>query len=99
MNLFDEYVAYLKDNPDGYWFKAKLYGIGWMPAKKQGWAVLGMYLLFVLGLVLLAPNMVNDEQAMTHVMVPIFVATALLLAIVLRTGEPLKWHWGRKHGE
>jgi len=38
--MIKEYIAYLKDNPQGYWFKAKLYGWGWDPAIWQGWLVL-----------------------------------------------------------
>ena len=30
--MIKEYIAYLKDNPQGYWFKARLYGWGWAPA-------------------------------------------------------------------
>jgi hypothetical protein len=33
MKLFKEYTDYLKDNPQGYWFKRKLYGWGWTPAR------------------------------------------------------------------
>ena len=29
--MIKEYIAYLKDNPQGYWFKARLYGWGWVP--------------------------------------------------------------------
>lgn len=99
MNVFEEYVAYLKDNPQGYWFKRKLYGFGWMPAKKQGWIVLGVYLLFVITLSVAATEKVNDTQAVTWVLVPVALATVLLLIIAFKTGQPLKWQWGKKHGE
>ncbi len=99
MNLFTEYAEYLKDNPQGYWFKSKLYGIGWIPARREGWAVLAVYLLFVLGLATLAPKVVSEAQAITHVIAPIFGATILFLVITWKTGEPLRWHWGKKHGE
>lgn len=99
MNLFTEYVEYLKDNPQGYWFKSKLYGIGWMPARKEGWTIMAVYLLFVLGLATLAPNITTDAQAFTHIIAPILLATLLFLAVVWKTGEPLKWRWGKKHGE
>jgi hypothetical protein len=29
--MIEEYKKYLKDNPEVYWFKAKLYGWGWFP--------------------------------------------------------------------
>lgn len=94
MDLLEEYITYLKDNPKGYWFKRKLYGIGWVPARWQGWAVLASYLLVVLGLVLLTPADLPDELVLSHILIPVFSATALLLAICWRMGEPLRWQWG-----
>ena len=49
--MIKEYIKYLKDNPQGYWFKAKLCGWGWTPAKWQGWLVIFLYILLILGLV------------------------------------------------
>lgn len=40
--MIKEYIAYLKDNPQGYWFKAKLYGWGWAPVKWQGLLVIAI---------------------------------------------------------
>ena len=95
MNLFSEYVEYLKDNPEGYWFKRKLYGYGWIPATKLGWSVLVVYLLFVIGLAIVGENTTNESQ----VILPIIGATLLLLGITYKTGEPIKWQWGKRHGE
>ncbi|HZX50161.1 MAG TPA: hypothetical protein VFE94_03385 [Candidatus Paceibacterota bacterium] len=39
MSIFDDYIAYAKDNPKGHWFKRKLFGWGWTPVTRQGWAV------------------------------------------------------------
>ena len=50
--MLKEYRAYLKDNPKGYWFKRKLYGWGWTPAKWQGWCLTLLYSVLVLSLVL-----------------------------------------------
>lgn len=44
MNIFQQYFRYLKDNPEGYWFKRKLYGWGWTPATWQGWVTLVAFL-------------------------------------------------------
>ena len=46
--MIKEYIKYLKDNPRGYWFKARLYGWGWTPATWQGWLVLAIWLVLVL---------------------------------------------------
>jgi hypothetical protein len=48
MNIFSEELKYLKNNPEGYWFKRKLYGWGWVPVKWQGWSVIAVWLLLVL---------------------------------------------------
>ena len=45
--MFKESIAYLKDNPHGYWFKAKLYGWGWVPVKWQGWLVVAVAIGFL----------------------------------------------------
>ena len=98
MSLFTEYVAYLKDNPNGYWFKPKLYGFGWTPATKQGWLVLGVYLFFVVG-VTIGIEIVTVTPSVVEVLLPVATATVLLLVITIKTGEPLKWQWGKSHGK
>jgi hypothetical protein len=99
MSFIQEYTTYLRNNPKGYWFKRKLYGFGWIPATKKGWGVLALYGLFVVGLSLWAELNVLDSQAISHVIAPILLATALLLAITYRTGEPLKWQWRKRDGK
>lgn len=95
MNCFREYVRYIKDNPEGYWFKRKLYGYGWTPARREGWLVLLGYLVFVLGLVILqAPN-TSDEDVISNIVIPVAIATILLVVISWKKGEPLKWQWGK----
>jgi hypothetical protein len=99
MNFIHEYRTYIKNNPEGYWFKRKLYGFGWVPATKKGWGVLASYGLFVVGLSLWAQQNVSEAQAVSLVIVPVLLATALFLTITFRTGEPLKWQWGRSDGK
>ena len=95
MNCFREYVQYIKDNPEGYWFKRKLHGYGWTPARREGWLVLLVYLVFVLGLVILqAPN-TSDEDVISNIVIPVAIATILLVVISWKKGEPLKWQWGK----
>ena len=49
--MFKKYWQYLKDNPEGYWFKRKLYGWGWVPVKWQGWLVIAISIaIFAFGL-------------------------------------------------
>jgi hypothetical protein len=99
MSFIQEYTAYLQNNPEGYWFKRKLYGFGWIPATKQGWGVLALYGLFVVGLSLWAEQSVPDAQVVSRVIVPVLLATVLLLVITYRTGEPLKWQRGKRDGK
>jgi hypothetical protein len=99
MNLIKDHVDYLKDNPEGYWFKRKLYGYGWTPAKPAGWITLGVYLISLLGAVWYAQasGMAESNEPPTRLIAFIVGATTLLLIIAWRTGEPLKWQWGKDH--
>ena len=92
--MIKEYIAYLKDNPNHYWFKAKLYGWGWTPARWQGWAVLAGY---VVALVLL--SLTIDEQSPPREIAFTFLLPAMFLTITLiricyKTGEKPRWQWG-----
>ena len=99
MNCWKEYIDYLKDNPEGYWFKCKLYGFGWTPAKPAGWITLGAYLVFLLGVLLYTKAFVVDVEIPMQIISVIIGATTLLIVIMWRTGEPLKWKWGRNQSE
>ena len=91
-----EYLDYLRDNPEGYWFKRKLYGWGWTPARWQGWVSVGVYALSlaVLGLRL------DPEAALADVlwtfMVPFLALTLVLILVAYKTGEKPRWQWGRR---
>lgn len=95
MHLLEEYIAYIKDNPEGYWFKRKLYGFGWVPARRAGWLTLGAYLAFVFGLIAIVPPDLPAAAVVHTVVLPIVSATLLMVAVAWRTGEPLRWQWGR----
>lgn len=99
MNCWKEYIDYIKDNPEGYWFKRKLYGFGWTPAKPAGWITLGIYLLFLLGVMLYAEVFAVDSERSTRVIVIVTAATFLLFAILWSKGESLKWQWGKAKSE
>lgn len=96
MKCWDEYIAYIKDNPKGYWFKRKLYGYGWTPAKPEGWAVVFSFILLVLGLVLFLEKTGGVDEQPGKFAAVMAAAVALLLAISWKTGEPLRWQWGPK---
>jgi len=94
MNIFRDYVDYLKDNPKGYWFKRKLYGWGWTPARLPGFVVTFLYIALVLGYALTVPEIITAEEIIKLVVLPIGLATMLFIVIVVKTGEPPKWQWG-----
>jgi len=96
MNLIKQHITYLQDNPAGYWFKRKLYGYGWTPARPAGWVTVGVYIGFLLGIIWYAESASNVHVLLDTLLLAIFGATALLLTICWKTGEPLKWQWGQK---
>ena len=93
--MIKKYIHYLKDNPQRYWFKAKLYGWGWTPATWQGWTV------FFVFITLIALNAFRIESASgSSKDVPIdFIFETIGLALILificwKTGEKPHWQWG-----
>ncbi|MBY0310222.1 hypothetical protein K2Q16_03705 [Patescibacteria group bacterium] len=100
MSIFSSYRAYLKDNPEGYWFKRKLYGWGWTPARWQGWAVLGGYLVAVLVMALWVEyTVVPNEAAPRAIALPFAILTLLLLLTCYVKGESPHWQWGPEKPE
>ena len=90
MKIIKNYVEYLKDNPEGYWFKRKLYGWGWTPAKWQGWfAILVWLVLFVFAVEKM------DHEWLKNLIV-IIIMTGLLIYVCYKKGEKPKWQWGKK---
>ncbi len=98
MKIIRDYAQYLKDNPKGYWFKRKLYGWGWTPARYQGWLVVFGYLI---GVVYFASKL-NEEMSLSEIkkdfFAPIILLTLILIFISYWKGEKPKWQWG-KHVE
>ncbi len=96
--MLKQYVAYIQDNPKRYWFKAKLYGWGWTPATWQGWGVIGVYILLILGLVSMREEYIpgNPDSGSNFLTfaLPIILLTVLLVIVAYKKGEKPKWHWG-----
>ena len=98
MNIFKKYSNYLKDNPQGYWFKRKPFGWGWTPAKWQGWFSVLVYLVFILALVLskeknIPGNPDSGSNFLTFAL-PVIVLTVLLVIVAYKKGEKPGWQWG-----
>ncbi|MEO8065468.1 MAG: hypothetical protein ABI643_01265 [Candidatus Doudnabacteria bacterium] len=96
--MIKEYLQYLKDNPEGYWFKAKLYGWGWTPARWQGWAVILSYIAAVVFFALTIDEQSSAREVAFTFILPAILLTATLLRICYKTGEKPRWQWGpRRH--
>ena len=92
--MFKAYINYLKDNPQGYWFKAKLFGWGWVPVKWQGWAVILVWLGLVMLFALTIDETSSGREVMFTFVLPIVLLTAALIRICYKKGEKPHWQWG-----
>lgn len=98
MKFIQEYILYLKDNPQGYWFKAKRYGWGWVPARWQGWCVILAYVALLATLIVFKEKDVpGNDMSGSNVLtfaVPVVLLTIVLVAIAYKKGEKPRWQWG-----
>jgi len=94
MNFFKKYIQYLKDNPEGYWFKRKLFGWGWTPATWQGWLIIFVFIVLILLFAMtIDENSSNGEIVFTFIL-PLTLLTITLIRICYLKGEKPKWQWG-----
>lgn len=95
MNIISKYIAYLKDNPNHYWFKRKLYGWGWTPATWQGWlTVIVGIAIFVGGL-----YVGETDDAPGATLLGFLLMVSLILFFGYKKGEKPKWMWGSTKGK
>lgn len=92
--MFKEYFEYLKNNPEGYWFKRKLYGWRWTPVRWQGWLVIFVYIVAVVGFGLTINEDSPAREVVFTFIIPVVLLTLTLLRICYKTGEKPKWQWG-----
>jgi len=93
--MLKQYTSYLKNNPRGYWFKRKLYGWGWTPARWQGWAVLFVFtLLVILNIAItdLGSQLLSDP--LSGFVIRFIALVVILIFICWKTGEKPRWQWG-----
>lgn len=95
MQFIKYYLKYLRDNPEGYWFKRKLYGWGWVPARWQGWIVLLGYILFIVIIAYRIEGNIDKQLVLGEVALPFLFATALLIFVCYAKGEKPRWQWGK----
>src|SRR3989344_8943214 len=92
--MIKEYIRYLKDNPNRYWFRARLYGWGWTPATWQGWLILLIYIVAVVLFALTIDENSPPQEAVFTFILPVLLLTATLLRICYKKGEKPRWQWG-----
>ena len=95
--MIKNYLKYIKDNPRGYWFRAKWYGWGWVPAKWQGLAVLAVY-IFLAFLVTSSVN--SNSHSVSDILygatIPLALLTIIFIVVCYVKGEKPHWSWGPK---
>lgn len=96
MSIISKYIAYLKDNPKGYWFKRKLYGWGWTPATWQGWLITLIYIVLILSFALTLDENSSDREAAFTFLLPLILLTTTFIYIAYKKGERPRWQWGEK---
>lgn len=92
--MLKNYLAYLNDNPKGYWFKAKLYGWGWVPVTWQGWLIILVYLLAIMLFSWTLDKNSPPRDAFFTFILPIFLLTMMLICVCYKYGEKPHWQWG-----
>ena len=93
--MLKQYIAYLKDNPQGYWFKAKLYGWGWVPVNWKGFAVLVLFIVLIIGnFYRLDANSLSESETLINFLPQTTILTAILILICIKKGEHPRWQWG-----
>ena len=88
--MLKKYPAYIKDNPKGYWFKAKMYGWGWTPVKWQGWLVVAVSIVIVA----IGMQIGEADDAPGVVLISILLAIAIIFTFGYWKGEKPGWRWG-----
>lgn len=94
MDWFSKYKAYVNDNPEGLWFKRKLYGWGWTPVRLEGWLVVLLFISTLLTIGIRAEQLGQDLNILIDLLVPVSLAIAVLFVISYKKGEAPKWTWG-----
>ncbi len=88
----------MKDNPERYWFKRKIWGWGWTPATCQGWSVTLVYIALISVLLLSREEAIagNPDSGSNFLVLglPIIVLTVIFIYIAFKKGEKPKWQWG-----
>lgn len=96
----NRYLRYLRDNPEGYWFKRKVFGLGWTPVNWKGFAAL---LLYIAGVVYILVRVDRSSHSVSDtligILVPVVLLTVVLIVICIWKGQKPRWQWGLNDAE
>lgn len=95
----NKYINYYKDNPEGYWFKRKVFGWGWTPVTWQGWLVTAFYLSLVILFALTIDGESSAREVVFTFLLPVILLTVAFVRILFKKGERPQWMWGLKNRE
>jgi len=77
---------------ENYWFKANKTGYGWHPANWKGWAILGLYVLFlVYSFIQVALQSHSVMDRLIGFLPRWLIFTAILTVITYLKGESITW--------
>jgi hypothetical protein len=88
----------MKSTKTPLWFKRRRYGYGWIPVTIQGWIVVFVYLVVVVGgaaAFLDAPETTSDRESAFFLLFAT-IATMGLLSLTRYKGPKPRWRWGKK---
>ena len=88
--MLKQYLDYLKDNPQGYWFKRKLFGWGWVPVKWQGWLVI----LVALAVAFTGFYVAQTDDAPEAAFIGVVLMLVILFTFGFWKGQRPRWQWG-----
>lgn len=88
--MFKKYAEYYKNNPEGYWFKRKLFGWGWVPVKWQGWLVIVAAMAVLVGCAYIG----DTDDAPGAVLIGVVLVIAIIFVFGYWKGEKPRWQWG-----
>lgn len=93
-SMIEDYLKYLKDNPNHYWFKRRLYGWGWTPATWQGWLSVFVFFGFILWNARCLGFSEQNTVDFWWFFGKEFVLLVIFIFILYKKGESPKWQWG-----
>lgn len=90
MHWIKNIIAYYGYNPEGYWFRRKLYGWGWTPVKWQCWLVVASGITIAMAGIYLG----DIDDAPGAACLGLIVAIFLIGFFGYWKGEKPRWQWG-----